>query len=229
MRQAMAKGFTLLEVMIALAILGMSLTIISHSQQNSVRAANRAKWMSVAAMLARYKMSEVEDQLYEEGFTEFTEEDSGDFEEEGFGRFSYTVTIDKVELPTGVDAEGLTGDLGGAGEGSDNESGQGGLAAMGGQMLMQQFEMIRNVLEQSIRRVQLRVFWPEGSQTREVTVVGYFTDPRTIDAAASGNLPMPGAGALPGTGSSGGSGSSSGSAGTNTVTPTSTGRSGGVR
>jgi hypothetical protein len=61
-------------------------------------------------------------------------------------------------------------------------------------MLAKQFEMIRNVLEQSIRRVQLKVEWKEGSQTKAVTVVGYFTDPRKIDIASSGGL-TPGAAA----------------------------------
>lgn len=52
-----AGGFTLLEVMLALAILGMSLSVLIRSQQLSVRAANRSKHMSVAVMLARYTMS----------------------------------------------------------------------------------------------------------------------------------------------------------------------------
>jgi len=47
-------GFTLLEVMVALAILGLALTAISRSQQLSIRAANHAKLTTVATMLARY-------------------------------------------------------------------------------------------------------------------------------------------------------------------------------
>ena len=62
----------------------MSLTVVSGSQQNSIRAASRAKWMTVAVMLARYKMVEVEDKLFEEGFSDFEEEEEGDFDEEGF-------------------------------------------------------------------------------------------------------------------------------------------------
>jgi general secretion pathway protein I len=202
-------GFTLLEVMITLAILGMSLTAISRSQQNSVRAANRAKWITVATMLARYKMVEVEDTLFEEGFSDFDEEDKGDFKEEGFERFTYVVKIDKVELPASVNAESIGGALGLGGDDSDSkgsESRGSGMLQMGTQMLAKQFEMIRSVLEESIRRVQLKVEWKEGSQTRAVTVVGYFTDPRKIDAAASGRLTPAAGGGLTAPGSITGAG-----------------------
>ena len=185
----MASGFTLLEVMITLAILGMSLTAISRSQLNSVRAANRAKWITVATMLARYKMVEVEDKLFEEGFSDFEEKETGDFQDEGFEKLTYELEVDKIELPASVSPESMGGALGVGEEsegGSSSQSPQSGMLAMGTQMMAKQFEMIRNVLEQSIRRVQLKVEWKEGSRTRAVTVVGYFTDPRKIDAASGG-------------------------------------------
>ena len=53
------------------------------------------------------------------------------------------------------------------------------------------------MLEQAIRRVQVRVEWKEGKRTQHVAVVGYFTDPRKVDMAASGRLPTSGAGQLP--------------------------------
>jgi general secretion pathway protein I len=213
----LAAGFTLLEVMIALAILGMALTVLSRSQQNSIRAANRAKWMTVAVMLARYKMVEVEDTLFEEGFSDFEEEEEGDFEEEGFERYSYTLIVDKIELPASMDANALSTMMGGDEDDDERDESKGGLQppgptsgmmAVGASMLAKQFEMIRNVLEQSIRRVQLSVQWPEGSQTKEVTVVGYFTDPRIIDAAMSGQLTTGGV-TPPGTSPPGNSSSSS--------------------
>jgi len=220
----MARGFTLLEVMITLAILGMSLTAISRSQQNSVRAANRSKLITVATMLARYKMVDVEDKLFEEGFSDFEETEKGDFKEEGFDRFEYELKVDKIELPTSVNAESLSGALGG-GDDSESASGtqtqQSSMVAMGGQMLAKQFEMIRNVLEQSIRRVQLKVHWKEGSQTRAVTVVGYFTDPRKIDAASGGTV-APGVGGLQQPGSTTGAANT----GRTTTTPTTTPRTG---
>jgi general secretion pathway protein I len=202
-------GFTLLEVMVALAILGVSLITISHSHQNSIRAANRAKLTTVAVMLARYKVSEIEDQLFEEGFSDFEDEEKGDFKEQGFERFSWTLLVDKVQLPTAIDANALSGTIDDA-EGTedkekdDKKSSTNTIANMGAQMLSQQFEMIRNVLEQSIRRVQLKVAWKEGTMTRDISVVGYFTDPRTIDSALGGTLAPVSTGGT--TGTTGGTG-----------------------
>jgi general secretion pathway protein I len=221
-------GFTLLEVMIALAILGLSLVAISRSHQNSIRAANRARLTTVATLLARYKLMEVEDKLFEEGFSDFKQEEKESFKEEGFERFSYTLVVDKVELPANVNADAIKGALGsasgsmmgaGAGAGSganDPASKMGAAANLGASVLASQFEMIRNVLEQSIRRASLKVEWKEGSQKREVTVVGYFTDPRKIDAALGGGIP--GVGALPGTTGTTGATGATGATGVTGVT-----------
>jgi len=186
----LTDGFTLLEVMITLAILGMSLVTISQSQQNSMRAVNRAKWITVATMLARYKMVEIEDKLFEEGFSDFEEKETGDFKDDGFEKLTYELQVDKIELPTNMDAQSLENAVGGGSEesGSGQSSPQNSMLSMGTQMLSKQFEMIRNTLEQSIRRVQLKVEWKEGSRTQAVTVVGYFTDPRKIDAASGGGI-----------------------------------------
>ena len=59
---------------------------------------------------------------------------------------------------------------------------------LGGGILASYYDMIRQVLERSIRRVQLKVHWKEGAVSREVTVVSYFTDDRYISQAASGSL-----------------------------------------
>ena len=157
-------GFTLLEVMIALAILGMSLTAITSAQQNSIRAANRAKWMTVATMLARYKMVEVEDDLFEEGFSDFDDEETGDFKDEDFEKYSYTLKVDKIELPANMTGDNLSNaledtadDTTSSSSSSSSSSGvagaQSGMAALGGKLLAKQFNLIRKVLEQSIRRV----------------------------------------------------------------------------
>jgi general secretion pathway protein I len=195
-RHTRAGGFTLLEVMVAMAILGLALTAISRSQQLSIRAANRSKMMTVATMLARYKMVEVEDNLFEEGFSDFKKEDKGDFKKEGFDRFTYSQVIDKVELPQNLNAESLTSMLGGAADDTKKEKGEqsaeGKMSTMmsvGAKMMAKQLEMFRNILEQSIRRVQLKIEWKEGSKVRDITVVGYFTDPRKIDAALSPVIP----------------------------------------
>ena len=203
MKAKKRAGFTLLEVMVAVAILGLSLTALSRSHQNSIRAANRSKLMTTATMLARYKMVELEDELFEKGFSDFKQEDKGDFKKDGFDRYSYVVKVDKVELPASVNAESLANAGKEAakteGAGADSKSSpQSTMMSLGADILAKQMEMIRNALEQSIRRVELNVGWKEGSRAQEVTVVAYFTDPRKVDMAMGGGV-VPGGVGLPGT------------------------------
>ena len=64
------RGFSLLEVMVAIAILGISLTVIL-SAQGGLAASNRsAEAMGVASNLARCKMTEVEEKLLKFGYQE---------------------------------------------------------------------------------------------------------------------------------------------------------------
>ena len=72
-----ARGFTLLEVVIALAILAIYLGVLLEVQVSSLNAASRSRDLSIASMLARAKMIDVEQKLFDEGFT------LGDVEEEG--------------------------------------------------------------------------------------------------------------------------------------------------
>jgi len=53
------KGFTLLEVMIAVALVAIALTTLLGSQSQSVSFANSAKFETMAALLAQSKMSEI--------------------------------------------------------------------------------------------------------------------------------------------------------------------------
>jgi general secretion pathway protein I len=57
---ARTAGFTLLEVMVALAILAIGLSAILGSQQQSVFTAQAADFMFTAATLADEKMAEIE-------------------------------------------------------------------------------------------------------------------------------------------------------------------------
>ena len=207
-RRRSEGGFTLLEVMVALAILALALTVVSQAQQASMRQVLRAKMMTVATLLARDKMVDLEDDLFKKGFSDFEEEEKGDFDEEGFRDYQWTLRIEKIELPQTIDPTAMA-DADGAGSGSGSAAGPStGIGMLGGQMLGKQFEMFRNVLEQAIRRVSLKVHWKEGRLVRAITVVGYFTDPRKIDIAAGGlggatETPATGTGtgstALPGT------------------------------
>jgi general secretion pathway protein I len=84
-------GFTLLEVMVALAIIAGSLVVILHSHFLSVNLANRAIGESLASLLAKEKMEET----VKEGFPEEGEEE-GVFKEHS--HFRWRRTVEQAEL-----------------------------------------------------------------------------------------------------------------------------------
>ncbi len=95
------RAFTLIEVMVAIAILGLGLTVILSSQAGLYQSTRRVQNEAYAGNLLRCKMSEIELSLLREGFSLLDESDSGECcegeDEEGF-RCEWK--IDTVELPS---------------------------------------------------------------------------------------------------------------------------------
>jgi len=94
-------GFTLLEVMIALALLGLGLVVLIKSAAGDIFNAQQAHMIGVATDLARAKMYQIEEKLLKDGFsdTEQAEEDRP-FEDEGWPAVLYSYKVEEVELPT---------------------------------------------------------------------------------------------------------------------------------
>lgn len=121
-----SRGFTLLEVLVAISILGMGLTVILSSQVGLFSSAQRAQNLSVATGLARCKMAEAELKLMQEGYPLIDQNDEGrccdDEETKGF-RCKWQTQSVKLPEPKGLS------DLGGDG-GLDDQSGLGALGAL---------------------------------------------------------------------------------------------------
>ena len=100
MRARAQSGFTLIEVMIALAILFGALVMMLSTVTADVQHTQEAKLMSAATGLARAKMLDIEEELLFKGFQESAETMDGDFADDGFPRYSWKATIEKVELPS---------------------------------------------------------------------------------------------------------------------------------
>ena len=69
-RLARERGFSLLEVMVAIAILGLSLTVILSAQGGLTTSTRRAANMANAVEYGRCKMTEVEEKLLKLGYPE---------------------------------------------------------------------------------------------------------------------------------------------------------------
>jgi general secretion pathway protein I len=109
-----ARGFSLLEVMVAIAILGLTLTVIL-SAQGGLAASNRsASNMGQAVQLGRCKMTEIEEQLLKLGYQEIDQVETGvaccvDSTPEAF---TCDTKIEKIELPNMAPGTNGSGDGG---------------------------------------------------------------------------------------------------------------------
>jgi general secretion pathway protein I len=98
-------GFTLLEVMVAVAILGLTLTVIL-SAQGGLAASNKiANNMGQATGLGRCKMTELEEKLLKMGYPEVDDlqTDISCCDDKDNGRFTCDTRVEKVLLPNPPD------------------------------------------------------------------------------------------------------------------------------
>ena len=147
MRRPATRGFTLLEVMLGLALLGLGLTVLIKSAAGSIFSAQQAHMMGVVTDLARGKMYDIEEILLKDGFSD-TElhEDDKTFEEEGWPAVHYSYKVEEVELPGWEQLQALSQAHAAAGSGSagsgsgsdkgglDGTSGGFGDSALGGML-----------------------------------------------------------------------------------------------
>lgn len=247
------QGFTLLELMVAVSILALALTWLVEATMRAVDAENHAKLVTTATFLARQVMVELEDELQEKGIQDdaFASEKEGTFEEAGFKRFVWRRVVDKIVLPGQSDVQsamsqvqggGLGGLLGGKTPDPNNPSGGagalggigallgGGATATAGQstsMFASQFGLVKELLEQGIRLVTVKVVWTERGREQYVEVKEYLTDLRRVDMALGGGLGAQAGNLVPGASGSGASGNSPGSSsGSSSGGTTGTGPSG---
>src|SRR5262249_21777187 len=158
------------------------------------KASNHAKMITVATLLARAQLVRLEDELDEKGFPDLDAQRGGTFAEEGFPIFRWDVRIEKIELPSNIgdaakkaaenrDVEAAATRAGASASGFNPQlSGISGAAGM----VMSQFEVIRGAIEQSIRKVTLRVYWPEGRKEESFEVATFITDASKVDVALPG-------------------------------------------
>ena len=102
-----SHGFTLLEVMIAVAILAVTLTTLMTFSGNTMIKSGRAERLLVATTLARQKMAEIElDLMKATKKGEFPDERSEDGKfDEPYDDYSWKMALRRVELPAPVMGE----------------------------------------------------------------------------------------------------------------------------
>jgi general secretion pathway protein I len=88
-----ARGFTLLEVMIALAIISVALVAISGINSGAIDAHTYSKRLTIATLLARSKMADLEQELQSDGLPSDDSEEEGAFDEEGYPQYRWQAQI----------------------------------------------------------------------------------------------------------------------------------------
>jgi len=177
-RRARAGGFTLLEVMVALAILAAALLTISQIVSASLRNEVRAQRLDVATLLARGKMVALEEQYQRSGFKDFDDAAEGDFEEEGHPDVKWRLEVirPQVDLSAQKLLQTLTGssDLQSLLPGASAKDGITTLdprAGLLGPLLDAQLLVFGETLKKGFREVRLTVLWPDGKREESFTVV----------------------------------------------------------
>lgn len=170
------RGFTLLEIMIAMAILAVSLLALYSAVGNSLRASAMAEDTDQATHLARQKMAEVMMSLEEDlsrGAFPDEKEEHGTFEKP-FERFQWSYALRKVELPVMKTPQGSepTGSQGQGGQGGGSPPGGSttpGLEAQAGNLA----QIVSKKISESVRELKLTVSWgeEEREEDREKVVV----------------------------------------------------------
>ena len=198
------RGFTLLEVLVAVSILGLGLSTILSAQVGLFSSASHGQNLTYAVGLARCRMNETELELMKNGLPLIDQTDEGTCcEDEEQGRFRCSWKIETIELPeasalnsgdggaelnpTDTSAldklSSLQGGLdGGVGSltdlmagGGESGGGMGDMAAMAMGMV---YPTLKPMFEASIRKVTVTVEWKEGSNDRELSVTQYVTNPQ---------------------------------------------------
>jgi general secretion pathway protein I len=195
----MRRGFTLLEVMISLAILAVALVALSGLNGGAVAMHAYGRRATEATLLLRGKMLDVEEELQKNGFSDFDDEKHGDFGEDATPGYAWSAEILKPEVK--LDPAQLLGLVGGGGQGQTGQAKSGGIggaasalagallggpglpqygAAQGGALasmlagpiggvLQTQATTFIETLKKSVREIRLTVSWPDGKERRTVS------------------------------------------------------------
>jgi len=189
----MSRGFTLLEVMIAVAILGLSLTAIFSSEVGAANVAARARRQNVAATLARCKMGEIEEIVAIEGLPALEKKDTdGCCEHAPIEGYECEWIVERIILPQLGAQEGEEGDEDESEqdrsqrrltETYDEINAQGGgtpqevIAGQAGNLTSMALELgypiLKPFLEEQVRRATVTVRWKEGPREIGFDVVQY--------------------------------------------------------
>ncbi|MEC8380601.1 MAG: type II secretion system protein [Myxococcota bacterium] len=232
------RAFTLLEVIIALAILVMALTILVESQGSAAYMVRDADRVRLATILAEEKMVEAQLILEFEGWTAQDIEESGDFDsfgsedfrgtgmspdfETNLNDYKWAYTVRRIEFTLPTDIGVMTDELMDGGYFGESASEQYAQNENPNQMDLGDIgispDMISEYLADYIREVRVLVWWGKNEDkddqvellTHVINPSGIVTDDGTGQNGQAAGGPPGGAGGNGRNGGGNGGGSSRG-------------------
>lgn len=173
------RGFTLLEVLIAVAILSLSLTSLLSSQMASMRATRYAEGVTAAAFLADYQLIEIQWVMKKEGWITEDKTFEGDFSELGWDDVRYECLVDFIELPEYgelIRAKDAAEDGTDAGlEPETYDAADQAFDAIG-----MVWPVVKAAIENAIRKASCTVFWHDGNIEHDFEVTTYWAEPERL-------------------------------------------------
>jgi len=207
-------GFTLLEVMVAMALLAGAMAALSDLAGSALRNHEAARDLNAATLLARARMAELEEQYEDSGFKDFDEDEQGDFASEGrpdlrwklkvirpapdlsadqlISHLAGATSSDPADLATkllgGLSPAGQAGASGPTTTGAGNPA-----VALVTTLLQAQLTAFGEIVKRSLREVRLTVTWPVGKRTQSLEVVTHLVviNPRAPGGARGDSPDVP--------------------------------------
>lgn len=157
-KQPTEAGFTLLEVIIAMAIMAIAFAAILAVEGGSINASVRAKQMNIVAMLARNQMVDTEYKIEGKTFDEVQKEEEGKFDEP-YQDYRWKRVIKEIQFPK----------ISTGSEKSQSDSGQSEMAGM-------ITKLMTSFLSKAIREVSVTIFWKYGKTEQSYALSTYWVD-----------------------------------------------------
>jgi general secretion pathway protein I len=173
------RGFTLLETIIALAIMTMAFAAILTTISNSVNASARTHEMTVIQMLAKQELIETEYKFEGKTFDEYKKEDSGTFPAP-YESYRWTSVVKEIEFPNiGGMSSGGGAAQGGDSQSSSSSGGGAGAAnsdANNSEIADMMQKLVTQFLSKAVREVTVTILWKKGSKEQNFAVTTYWVD-----------------------------------------------------
>ena len=172
------RAFTLLEILLALAILSTSLTVLMGTVATSSEQAIYSNRLTRVGQLARSKMIDIQYELKKDGYTENIETMSGDFSDEEAGDIEWEAEIQPIEIPEDTKQELLGRVNSQLFGGSQSQGSLKGSAAFSSKLpkLIGCIPQMINRIGEKVRRIVLVVTYPYRGERQTLTLSRYVVD-----------------------------------------------------